>query len=242
METIAETLGNSCFGQHVGKEIVRQVAAGGRLERFPAEETIFRLGEPSAALYTVQEGQVKLVRSGPGYREHIIHLAERYHMFGEASLFLPGHPVTAVTVTPASVVVIPREHLQSVMSREPRLQAYFLEVLAAWLNELIEKIDQLTLLDGAQRLARFLLERLEDTESAGAESESPVVQIPTRKRELATMLNLNPPSLSRILRQLQEQGLIRVRGRRIELLDRQGLRAMTRLPVFHDVRRAFAMP
>jgi len=238
---LVATLAESPLGHHLGSELCAALAERARVEDYAPEEAVFRLGEPSRALYVVLEGQVKLVRSGPGYREHIVHLAERLHMFGEASLFLPGHPVSAIAVKETSLALIPRDHVLELMEREPQLNRYFLNILASWLNELIEKIDQLTLLDGAQRLSRYLLELAEEQADAGGTGPV-VVQLPVRKQELAMMLNMNPPSLSRILRQLQQQGLIRVQGRRIALEDMGALRAMTRLPVFRGVRRDFGLP
>ena len=113
-----------------------------------------------------------------------------------------------------------------------------MQVMAGWMSQLIEKIDQLTLCDGAQRLARYLIGLHERSPYAeyvtGAQ-----VELPTRKRDLATMLNMNQPSLSRILRQLQDEDLIEVRGRRLVLKDMEALRGLARMPSFPGPRREF---
>ncbi len=51
---------------------------------------------------------------------------------------------------------------------------------------------------------------------------------------------MNQPSLSRILRQLQDQALIEVKGRRVVLKDLEALRGLARLPEFRGLRRDFA--
>ena len=48
----------------------------------------YQLDDKPRGIYLVLGGQLKLIRSGPAYREHIVHLAERNAVFGEAAIFL----------------------------------------------------------------------------------------------------------------------------------------------------------
>jgi len=222
----------SHFGKRVGEPICRELLEVVERLSCPAGESIYEEGDQPEGLYLVLSGQLKLIRSGPGYKEHIVHLAERYSMFGEAALFLPAHPVTCTALEDAEVAFLPREPFLEIMDRHPALQRYIFEVMALWMQLLVEKIDQLTLCDGAQRLAHYLVDLHEKSPYADYVT-SAQVELPTRKRDLATMLNMNQPSLSRILRQFQDEELIEVRGRRLVLKDLDALRAMTRLPRMH---------
>lgn len=222
----------SRFGRRVGEPICRELLTVAECLRCAAGDPLYEEGDQPEGLYLVLAGQLKLIRSGPGYKEHIVHLAERHSMFGEAALFLPGHPVSCIALEDAQVAFLPREPFLEIMDRHPALQRYIFEVMAGWMSQLIEKIDQLTLCDGAQRLAHYLVDLHEKSPYADYMT-SAQVELPTRKRDLATMLNMNQPSLSRILRQLQDQELIEVRGRRLVLKDLEALRAMTRLPRMH---------
>jgi len=219
----------SPFGQQMGEEICAELLEVAERLTCEPEEMIFEIGDHPEGLFLVLQGQVKLIRSGPGYREHIVHLAERHAMFGEASLFLEEHPVSSVALQSSELIFLPREGFLEVLDRHPRLQRYIFGVMALWMTLLVEKIDQLTLCDGAQRLAHYLVELHEKSPYSGFMT-SAQIELPTRKRDLATMLNMNQPSLSRILRQLQDQDLIEVQGRRLLLKDLEALRAMTRLP------------
>lgn len=219
----------SPFGQRMGEEICTELLETVEPLQIPTNETVFEEGDQPEGLYLVIDGQLKLIRSGPGYREHIVHLAERHSMFGEASLFLDEHPVTAIALQDSSLMFLPRDDFLGCMGHHPRLQNYIMGVMANWMSQLIEKIDQLTLCDGAQRLAIYLVELHEKSPYSDYVTAAQV-ELPTRKRDLATMLNMNQPSLSRILRQFQDQELIEVQGRRMILKDLEALRAMTRLP------------
>ncbi len=129
----------------------------------------------------------------------------------------------------SEIMFFPRDPFLDCMGHHPELQHYIMSVMAHWMSQLIEKIDQLTLCDGAQRLATYLV-GLHDKNPYAEFMTGAQVELPTRKRDLATMLNMNQPSLSRILRQFQDQDLIDVRGRLMVLKDLEALRAMTRLP------------
>ncbi len=226
----------SPFGERVGREICEAMLESAEILDVGADEAVFETGSVPQGLFMVMEGQVKLIRCGPGYREHIVHLAEPHAMFGEAALFLEEHPVTAVTLCDARLLRFPLGQVLAVMEQQPVLQRYIMKVMAYWIGQLVEKIDQLTLSDGAQRLARYLIGLHERSPYADYVTGAHV-DLPTRKRDLATMLNMNQPSLSRIFRQLQDEDLIEVQGRRVVLKDMEALRGMARMPTTLAPRR-----
>lgn len=229
---------DSPFGRRTGPQICEILMTCAEEIWVPAGETIVEMGDTPRGVYLVLEGQCKLVRSGPGYREHIVHLAEATHMFGEASLFLNAQPVSVVALQHTRLLFLPRDGFIEAMEAHPALQRHMFLVLGQWFTMLIEKIDELTLCDGAQRLARYLV---------GLHERSPYaefvtgahVDLPTRKRDLATMLNMNQPSLSRILRQLQDADMIDVQGRRVVLRNLDALRGMARMPTIDMLQRNF---
>ncbi len=227
---------DSPFGHRMGPEICEALLDCADELTIAEGEALFEAGQVPEGVYLVLEGQCKLVRSGPGYREHIVHLAEAKHMFGEGALFLDTHPVSAVALQPSRVLLFPREPFIEAMESHPTLQRYMFKVLGGWISMLIEKIDELTLCDGAQRLARYLVGLLERSPYAEFVTGAHV-DLPTRKRDLATMLNMNQPSLSRILRQMQDAELIEVQGRRVVLRDLDALRGMAKLPAFRGPQR-----
>lgn len=237
-ESHLRQLSETPFGKRVGGEICAGLCGFAVEREVPEGETIFAEGDEPAGIYVVLEGQVKLIRSSGDLREHIVHLAEKQAVFGEASLFLGSHPVSGVTLQPTTLLLFPRVPFLEFMGHEPELQAYILDIMAQWLKQLIEKIDELTLCDGAQRLARYLVGLHEKSPYADYVTAAHV-DLPTRKRDLATMLNMNQPSLSRILRQLQDQEMIEVKGRRVVLKDLDALRGLARLPIFRHVQREF---
>jgi CRP/FNR family transcriptional regulator len=78
-------------------------------------------------------------------------------------------------------------------------------------------IDDLSLKEVPGRLAAHLL----DLNARQPESSQVALTVP--KNQLAAMLGTIPETLSRILQKMTQQGFIKVDGKNISLLDREGL-------------------
>ena len=77
-------------------------------------------------------------------------------------------------------------------------------------------IDDLSLKDVSARLAKHLQGLLLKT-------DSPVVELSTTKTVLASKLGTIAETLSRTLRKMQSKKIIKVDGRKIEILDEDAL-------------------
>ena len=78
-------------------------------------------------------------------------------------------------------------------------------------------IESLALLGLPGRVAGFLLH--EAARGLGGD----VVRLSISQRELAKIVGATPEALSRALRRLAEAGLLAVRGREVDILERAGL-------------------
>jgi CRP-like cAMP-binding protein len=81
---------------------------------------------------------------------------------------------------------------------------------------LMKDLEALSLHSATQRVIGYLA-RLEDENGAGR------VTLPAQKALVASRLNLTPEYFSRILHEMAGEGLIRIDGRDIEIVDAQGL-------------------
>ncbi|MNC64475.1 transcriptional regulator FixK [compost metagenome] len=83
-------------------------------------------------------------------------------------------------------------------------------------------MEQLTLYDVEQRLARTLLDMLHDQQKG--QTQDNVIMLPVSKKDLAVMIGTTQESLSRKLAVFQEQGWIKLVGQRqIIIVDESGL-------------------
>jgi CRP/FNR family transcriptional regulator len=199
---------------------LRRLADAASLRRYLQEETLFRQGTSADAFFVILDGAVQVTRAGAGGREQVLHVFGPGNLVGEVPAFRGGeYPASGLCAQEARVLWIPRSGLVKVLRETPEMALALLAGVCERLRVFVELVDGLALKDVSGRLADYLL-RLRQ------EQQRDVVDLPTTKAALATMLGTVPETLSRRLRSMQQDGLVSVQGRRIQLLDHRGLRAL----------------
>lgn len=213
--TLVEALAALPHFRLLDRSVVERIARGSRELTLEAGATLFREGEPCRAFFAVQAGAVKLYRATPDGREQVVHHLQPGQTFAEAALFHIGRfPASAAALeTPTRVVEIGGETLLDLVRTDPRVAQAMIGSLCVRLLSLVERVEQLSLVNASSRLARYLL-RL----SATGPTERPVVDLPVAKKDLAAELAMTPETLSRCLRRWQDQGWIETDRSRLTLL------------------------
>ncbi|MES9930033.1 MAG: Crp/Fnr family transcriptional regulator, partial [Candidatus Thiodiazotropha sp. 6PDIVS] len=101
---------------------------------------------------------------------------------------------------------------------------YLLADMSHRLRMLIREIDDLTLQSASCRVASFLWNRWSLVKAQGDSIE---LQAP--KGVIASRLSVTPETFSRILHNFSDQGVIRVDGSRVDILDDEGLQTFAGL-------------
>jgi CRP-like cAMP-binding protein len=220
----------SSFGKAVGEEVCTGILRRAERQEWPANSMVFAEGDEAAGMYFVAKGLIKLARITPDGRENVLTFVEPAGMFAEAAIFLGKYPATAMALADTELLLLRRRDIMELISKHELFLSFMFGAMARWLQRLVTKIDQLTLSDGTARVARYLLSQLEKQKSQ-VEYKVPRVNLPSKKGDLATLLNMNQPSLSRIFRRLQDEKIIDVQGRTIYLNDLQALNKLTLPPL-----------
>jgi CRP/FNR family transcriptional regulator len=195
---------------------LRAVAQAAIRRSYANNQIVFVEGEPSLGLFIVESGWFKVIKLSPDGREQVIHFLGPGETFDALSVFseMPN-PATVVSLEESAVWLIHREAMLRLLDTHPKLTRVMVQKLATRVHHLISLVEDLSLHTVEARLARLLLEQ------AGQGT----VQ---RRRwatqtELAARLGTVPDVLSRALRKLAAEGLIRVARHQIEILDIRGL-------------------
>lgn len=176
----------------------RRAVAGGHI--------LFLEGQEGSSMYRLIKGAVRLFRSTPDGREVTIHLVQPGDLFAEIVLFeRDTYPVSAVTVEPSTIAVIPRQRIHALMSDES-FREEFLRNLVAKMRFLSQQLYVLATMDVRQRLLRFLEVRY------GRQAE---IISDLSKRDTAAAISVRPETLSRTLAALAQEGLIHWSGAQI---------------------------
>jgi CRP/FNR family transcriptional regulator, dissimilatory nitrate respiration regulator len=176
------------------------------------------------AFYIVVFGQLKLYKSSPEGKEQTLYLLRPGEPFGMCTAFATeSFPPNAMALEESAVLIVPGPAIETVARSEPALLLNVIQVLSNRLKESMALIESLALKEIPQRLASFLLHGLGE----GGQSERSQVQLTITHRELAKILGSTPEALSRALRKMANDGLVTVDGRKIGILDRNGLEALS---------------
>ncbi len=194
-----------------------------REKTFGRGEWIFSDGDDGEGFFVILRGGVKVFKLSPAGKEQILHLFGPGDSFGEVAVFEGGpFPANAQALEETRALFFPRAAFRTLLKENPDLALQLLAELSRKLREFTRQIESLSLKEIPARLAAYLL-WLARKQGQGRE-----VTLSISKGELASLLGTIPETLSRILARLSAQGLIRVAGRRIALLDPGGLEELAR--------------
>ncbi len=217
--SIVEILSRQPLFRGLDEAELKQLAARTREYRVRKHEILFHKGDPPQGIHLVVMGQIKLFLPSTQGWEKVIHMEGPGSTFGEAVAFLDKpYPVTAQATQDSIVLVIEREALSRALETSPLLCRKMLASLCVRLHELITDIEACTSRTSLQRVVCFLAQQ------APPDRRSYQVALGSSKQTLASQLNLAPETLSRVLSQLTQAGLIEVQGRTITVLDLDRLR------------------
>ena len=214
---IAQTLARLPMFAQLGCAELSLVRAGTRAVRAERGEVLFAKGDPAHAFFVVLFGAVKLMLSAGEQGEKVLQIMSPGSTFGEAMIFLERpYPVTAVCLAPSLLLEVAGEGLLAAVDASPAFARRMLAGLSQRLHELVGDVEAYSTRTAAQRLVGYLLNLCGGNDSA---------QLPTSKHVVASLLNLTPETLSRILHALTQEGLIEVDGRNIRICNADLLRA-----------------
>ena len=181
-------------------------------------------GEPGDVFY-VEEGLAKLVRTGSDGREQILGLRGPGWFLGAALvLVLTAHPASAVAVTPCRLSRLTRQAFLDLMMKHEALSWHVHQMHSREVLSQFQQMADLGTATSRQRLER-ILRRLTGAVPPSRNDDEVRLSLPLKRWELASLIAITPEHLSRLLRQLRDDGLIRIHNGYIVIPDVRRLAA-----------------
>lgn len=187
-------------------------------------DALFRHGAAFSALFAVSVGSFKTTVVTDDGRDQIA----GYHLPGDI-LGLDGmgtdrHASEAVALENSEVCVIPFEHLESVARRLPSLQHNLHRILGREITADHRLLLLLGSMRAEERLAAFLLSLSERYARRGYSSTDFVLRM--TRDEIGRYLGLKLETVSRLFSRFAAEGLIKVHGRNVQIIDMPMLRQL----------------
>jgi CRP/FNR family transcriptional regulator, cyclic AMP receptor protein len=191
------------------KTFLSTIEGGRKIAAFPKKQTIFAQGDPSDAVFYIQNGKVKLSVVSKSGKEATIGILNEGDFFGEGCL--TGQPIrlsSAIALTECSVMRIDRKAMMDVLHREHSFSDMFVaHLLTRNIRYEEDLVDQL-FNSSEKRLARVLL-----LLAHFGKDGKPEVAIPKISQEtLAEMIGTTRSRVSFFMNRFRKLGFIRYNG------------------------------
>ncbi|MCP3871452.1 MAG: cAMP-activated global transcriptional regulator CRP [Gammaproteobacteria bacterium] len=187
--------------------------------RYPPKIDIIHPGDPADSLFYLIEGSVTIAIEDEEGREIILSYLNKGEFLGEMGLFTPQARRSVLVRTRSECILAEISYARLEQLFENDLKAYTKDILFALGGELTKrllntsrKVGHLAFLDVTGRVASTLLELCKQPD---AMTHPDGMQIRITRQEIGRIVGCSREMAGRVLKNLEEQGLIRVKGKTI---------------------------
>jgi CRP/FNR family cyclic AMP-dependent transcriptional regulator len=185
---------------------------------YPARATILRAGDMADALYFILSGRVHVLLTNGQGREVIVAVRGPSDFFGETGLLQGAPRVEDVRAYEAcEVLCVPRTQMLEWLQRTPGASMFMLRTLSGRLANAHRTVANLALLDVYSRVARVLVDYAKEV--GGQWMVEPGSEL------IASMVGASREMVSRVVKDMLNDGMVRRYKRKLVVLDRAALMA-----------------
>jgi CRP/FNR family cyclic AMP-dependent transcriptional regulator len=191
------------------------------IREYPKRSTILREGEVSDKLYLILDGSVSVTVEDEAEEGHklVVSYLNLGDFFGEMALFAKADEVRSaevVTRDASKIAEISYERFRKIMSQFPDIIFGIAEQMANRLRRTTFKLKSLAFVDVSGRIASTLMDLARQPD---AMTHPEGMQIKVTRQELGKIAGCSREMAGRVLKSLQEEGLVTVAGKTIVVLE-----------------------
>jgi CRP/FNR family transcriptional regulator len=202
---------------HLEQEEMDEINASANTVSYRRGEIIYHAGEPSDALYIVHEGKIKIYNLSESGKQQLLRILKPGDFTGELSLFSElTHKSYSEAMEDTSVCIFKRTDLQKLLLKYPSISLKLLNEFSKLLKDSHTQTTRFATEKVETRIALYLTECAE-------ENHSDTFELPMTKINLASYLGTTPETISRKFTEMEDEGLIKKAGKKIKILDLDGL-------------------
>jgi len=182
---------------------------------------LFREGEKTRGLICLISGKVKIFKEGVGEREQILRMIKPGDIIGYRILFSENTwPVSAKAIENSIICILEKRTIIRIIKKNADLGFSLLRIVSEELSHSYERTVSLTQKHVRGRVAESLL-ILSDT--YGFEQEEKTIAVSLSREEVANLSSMTPSNAIRTLSNFAKERIIRIKGRKITILDMDSL-------------------
>jgi CRP/FNR family cyclic AMP-dependent transcriptional regulator len=179
----------------------------------PAGAVIYRAGDP-ARCFVVVRGLLRSYVGSPDGRQIVFRYGKMGDVMGLATVLGEPEPVTIQALSPSSVLTVRVDALRHMVSTDPLVAEACAREITRQLDHAINAIAETAFNSVRQRLTRQLLDV-----ASQPDTSDPHLVARVSHQELADAIASSREVVTRTLRRMQREGLVRTGERVVVLLD-----------------------
>jgi CRP/FNR family transcriptional regulator, cyclic AMP receptor protein len=195
------------------------------VRNFAPESEIFREDDPGEAVYMIAEGRVKVSRANLEGRERIFTILSSPEVLGEmAVISSTSRSATAYCLDQVMTLVIYREDLKAILDRHPQVLWNLTRILAKRLGEMNREVEMLSFAS-TQACVAYALQGLY-LRGGFKSGKDGLPTLEFTHQDLANRTGNSRETITRVLRDLEKESIIKTRPGLIALLKPEALEAI----------------
>jgi CRP/FNR family cyclic AMP-dependent transcriptional regulator len=223
MKMIVQLLQQVPIFQELSQDDLRAFAPLFTERKFKKSSILFLEGDRGEEFYLIGSGVIKIYRIDDA-KEIILSLFREGDFFGEMALVRDGltRSANAETLENSTLYVMKRSSFIAFMEKSPMLCLKLLEATMERLRKANEQIYDLTFLGVRSRILKSII-RMSEQYGTPIE-EGILIDVKLTHQQLANMVGTVRESVTKVLQELQDEGCIVVRKKRIILIDAEAIK------------------
>lgn len=190
----------------------------GSVKLYKQGSKLFLMEDIAEGFFYIVEGAVRLYRYAANGREVEVARLKNGDFLGEVILFATeNYPVTAEALEDTEVLFFKKSVFLQALPSDFALTEFILKLLAEKCLVLNNRLEILNTRSVRQRLAQFMVAKC-------SKDGQCLIDIGMKKNELAKTLGITPEALSRNFKQLVDEKIIEINGKKIKILDCDSLK------------------
>jgi CRP/FNR family transcriptional regulator, cyclic AMP receptor protein len=183
-------------------------------KRYPKDSVVFFENEEGDFFFMILDGRIKVTILGDDGREVILSMLGEGDFFGEMAL-LDQEPrsATAIAVEDSELLSLHRNDFQAALSDNRSITTGLIRVLSGRLRKANHQISTLALLDVYGRVARVIVDMAR--EEGRRLKDGRIAFRRATHQEIANRIGTTRETVTRMLKDLERQGLIQVEGKEL---------------------------
>ncbi|MEJ2576468.1 MAG: fumarate/nitrate reduction transcriptional regulator Fnr [Gammaproteobacteria bacterium] len=186
---------------------------------------VFRTDENFRSLYVVKTGSVKTYSQCPDGSEQVVGFHLPGEILGLDAIQTNRHGCSARVLETSAICELPFDRLEDLAGSIPSLQHQMFRLLSKEIGQDTEMLALLGKSTAEERLASFLMSLSGRFKRRGFSATDFFLSM--SRQEIGSYLGLALETVSRLFTRFQDEGLLKVERKHVQILDMDGLQALT---------------